>query len=752
MPNTPVTWRSQVTVNTTTAGFQAEPNIIQLDNGNILVSWTSYDDTGAGGAPGTDVIGQLYDPLGNAIGGEFRLNNTFFADDEQDMELAALPGGGFISVFEDNSATGTSIRLNEYDADGDQVSGGNTVVSDASAADPIFRDPAVAVSSATSVLIVYEKLDGFPGIFGKIYDPTTNTYGAEIELILNAAGNDTRGADVAVLSNGNYVIAADRGAADDSIVFRIVDSAGANVLVSSFVSGTQTNTQDDRGATVTALTGGGFVIAWTNTDSADTDIEFRVFNNAGGQTGSGFAGNEGSTDNKNESKVIALADGSFVIAWDNDEAGSTGVDVQHFSAAGAALGSVFTVSAGDAHGISGVGLADGRFAVSWAKVGGEIQMEILDTRDAANDPAVYTPDKWQVGTVNADVFSTSATAEIIHGHDGADVITEVDVGTNVQIFGDAGNDTIVVTSIIGGDLWDGGAGSGDTINWAACNEFGATFDLAAGTVTDVNANVEVMVNFENLIGTANRDIVIGTSGANYLDGGSGGDDLYGGGGIDAMVGGVGSDLMFGGALGDTLLMDDYTNPAATIGNDTGHGDGGDDLLWGYGGNDTLYGGDNADALVGNDYGANVAGNDQLYGGDGTDTLFVGLGGSAFMDGGIGNDTFFGGLLADTLRGGTGKDFLYGDLGGDDFQFFQADFVSGDADIVYFVDAADDLLFSSSLNGDLTLTDTVLQYDSDPAHLVDSVIITVDLGGGLTSQIAVYGATVASLTPQIEYTL
>ena len=35
MPNTPVTWRNQVTVNTTTAGLQADPNIIQLDNGNI---------------------------------------------------------------------------------------------------------------------------------------------------------------------------------------------------------------------------------------------------------------------------------------------------------------------------------------------------------------------------------------------------------------------------------------------------------------------------------------------------------------------------------------------------------------------------------------------------------------------------------------------------------------------------------------------------------------------------------------------
>ena len=65
--------------------------------------------------------------------------------------------------------------------------------------------------------------------------------------------------------------------------------------------------------------------------------------------------------------------------------------------------------------------------------------------------------------------------------------------------------------------------------------------------------------------------------------------------------------MYGGAQGDTLLMDDYTNPAATIGNDTGHGDAGADLLWGYGGNDNpVSAATEADALVGNDYASNVA--------------------------------------------------------------------------------------------------------------------------------------------------
>ena len=48
MPDTPVTWLDDFTANQTTTGAQYQPRITQLTNGNILVAWTSTDDTGAG--------------------------------------------------------------------------------------------------------------------------------------------------------------------------------------------------------------------------------------------------------------------------------------------------------------------------------------------------------------------------------------------------------------------------------------------------------------------------------------------------------------------------------------------------------------------------------------------------------------------------------------------------------------------------------------------------------------------------------
>ena len=240
------------------------------------------------------MIGQLFDPLGNRIGGEFQLNTSFSLDDEQDMAIAALPGGGFIQVYKDTDATATSLRLQERTATGATATASATIVSDASAADPAFRNPKIAVSSDTSALIVYKAVfGGNADIVYKLYDPATNTYSAQFGLF-NELESVTN-ADVTVLSNGNYVVTANVGGADPSIRYTIFSPTQSEILGPTFVAGTNTNTFIDGQATVTALTGGGFVIAWTNTDAGDTDVVGRIYDAAGNETGSFFAGSGSAT-------------------------------------------------------------------------------------------------------------------------------------------------------------------------------------------------------------------------------------------------------------------------------------------------------------------------------------------------------------------------------------------------------------------------------------------------------------------------
>jgi Ca2+-binding RTX toxin-like protein len=706
MPLIPATWLDAIGVNLTTADSQARPRVTQLANGNILVAWDSAADTGAGSDPGRDVIGQLFNPLGERIGGEFRLNSGFLGDDEQAADVAALPGGGFVTVFEDLDGTGgtRSIRLVERDAGGLSPASFNVADDVSSLADPTFFTPRVAAASDTSALVVYreDEVGSDSRIVGRIYNPTANAVGPEISLI-NIAGSNTT-PQVAVLENGTYAIAAAtvEGDGDQVITYRIVDATGGNVLGVTRVAATEDDGQNDRQPAIAALTGGGFVIAWTNTDANDTDIQAQRFNDAGLAQGSPISVTLGGiTDNANEPAVVALQDGGFIVFFDDDANGA--LRGKRYDAAGTVLTGEFALATGGAS-ISQIDAAlldDGRVAVSFTNADGEVGLEIVDVRDTVNAPGVYAPGQWQVGTIGNDVFTADAVSETVAGHDGNDVITEA--GQARTYLMGAGDDRLNVVSSINVDVHDGGAGS-DTIDWTASIEVGATFDLAAGTAGD-GTNTEVMTGFENLTGTAGNDAITGTGGTNRLEGGAGNDTIQGAGNVDTVSGGEGDDLVIirdgdgldeadGGAGIDTLDYSDVTNNSTTVfdmtagtfnfsggpqdglnfeiyldgngnsevtGTATGNrleGNGGRDTLNGGGGNDTLDGGDGDDVLRGG------TGNDTIEGGGGADAISD-SGGGATAYGGDGNDTMTGSAAADVFEGDGDDDLIFGGSGGFD---------------------------------------------------------------------------------------
>ena len=118
MPLSPQTWLDSQTVNTTLTGVLNQSNIAQLANGNLLVTWTSDHVTGDGAPEGTEVFGQLYDPLGAPIGTEFRINQASTVDNEGDSDIVALPDGGFLVIYHDDDLAGgggSNIRLERLD-------------------------------------------------------------------------------------------------------------------------------------------------------------------------------------------------------------------------------------------------------------------------------------------------------------------------------------------------------------------------------------------------------------------------------------------------------------------------------------------------------------------------------------------------------------------------------------------------------------------------------------------------------------
>jgi Ca2+-binding RTX toxin-like protein len=648
MPNIAATWRDEQTVNTTLTGSQYDPKIIQLANGNILVTWTSTDDTGVGSPNGVDIIGRIFNPAGVPVSAEFRINTFGTADNEQQVDLSALPNGGFIAVYHDVDipGPGSNILLQEYDATGTSVAQSFVVSDSGSSAEPNYANPNVVVGSATSTLITYEITSGggtSVTVVGRIYNSVTDTYGAETNLIAFSGTNT--GSEVTALTNGNFVITAiHNNGGDPRVIYRIVDSSGANVLGVTEITGTGTNGRSDFEPSITALTGGGFVITYTSQLAGDTETQIRIYNSAGTQVGSNFAGpTNTAADNRNEAVAVGLADGSFVVAFDDDAANNMQVD--HYSATGSYLGTF--VMAGTTTNIAATALADGRFATVWSNSVGEISLEILDTRDVPNASPVYTFPT-VVGTIGDDLIISPGTINVYAG-DGNDEV-RAGLGSSETFDGGNGTDLIDTTSFNGAYV----------INLATgATNYGDSF-----------------TNFENITTGGGDDDITGTSGANVINTGAGNDTIRGGSGTDTVNAGAGNDTVIiasgdgldntdGGADIDTL---DYTGTSGNIvfnlatgafafggspvtntnyenfnsgdGNDVITGTAGINIINGAGGDDTITSG----------------GNDTISGGEGDDLIYAGFGTPETLDGGNGTDTLdttsFSGTYVVDLAAGT----------------------------------------------------------------------------------------------------
>ncbi|WP_122874929.1 calcium-binding protein [Pseudomonas viridiflava] len=198
--------------------------------------------------------------------------------------------------------------------------------------------------------------------------------------------------------------------------------------------------------------------------------------------------------------------------------------------------------------------------------------------------------------------------------------------TNIEIFqGGNFNDTLsgsrLADTFIGGagaDVIDGRGGQ-DSV-WYITNAAGVSVNLETQANQGGDAEGDVLLNIERVVGSHYNDALVGDTGANYLEGGLGNDVIDGGDGNDFLYGGLVS------SIGPFTQSSPSNGPQA-------------DILYGGGGNDTIL-------TAVNDQGS------QAYGEAGADTITVTYG---MADGGQGNDLLTGIGTGFALSGGQGDD-------------------------------------------------------------------------------------------------
>lgn len=204
------------------------------------------------------------------------------------------------------------------------------------------NSPDIAVLANGNLVIVYQASNGNDAqILGRIFTVSGTALSSEILVNSSSTGIYTNPV-VAALADGGFVVAyEDRNGTDgdgSGIIAQRFDSNGSpfgsHLIVNTTTIGSQ------RAPSITALTGGGFVVTFEATDANGVhggSILARQFDSSGNANGPDFAVNTLTAGNRRDPEVAALSDGGFIIVY-GDETGSDGdgygISARRFDASG----------------------------------------------------------------------------------------------------------------------------------------------------------------------------------------------------------------------------------------------------------------------------------------------------------------------------------------------------------------------------------------------------------------------------------
>ncbi|PTS72428.1 hypothetical protein DBR17_19770 [Sphingomonas sp. HMWF008] len=626
-------------VNTQTTGNQSQPHVAKLADGNVIVTWFDANGDASGGG----IKGQLLDPTGAKIGGEF-LVNTQTAGVQSSANIAALANGTFVVTWQDSSGTPTlsSIKAQLFDASANKI-GGEFLVNAATGFSQ--TNPAVAAMSNGSFVIAWRDAGPSTGtpvqlLRAQVFSADGTPIGTEF-IASDVADRLSMGSPtIADIGNGQFIIAASSSVLNAS---NVQVSQGERAQIFNLLNQV-IGTPDTESLSGTA--GGDFIDGQAGADTIHGFLGSDVI--SGGDGNDTIYGDEGDDfiDSGDDDDTVYGGDGDDTIDGDHGADtifGGNGND---------------TIYAAEGDDIIDGGIGDNQI------YGGE------------GDDVITSP-SGGTGMLDGEggndrITVTNASSMTIYGGDGDDTII-FNGGTGGSIDAGSGADTIFA-SVASGSI---GVRTGDGDNesdYVSIGSGAAYVSLGRNDTVQLNgfnnANISVSFGRQTIIpGTGGGTISIwGYVGAGeagiVLDLSVFGPNPFGPGGPltirNSSATTPGSALITNTVTGLTINLygvdardlssfnlGGVANPLYSPQNQTLDGSFADSpaLAW----TDYLVGADGNDTLRG------FGGNDQLFGGGGNDRLDGGLGADT-MDGGTGNDTFVvndpGDVVIELAGGGT----------------------------------------------------------------------------------------------------
>jgi Ca2+-binding RTX toxin-like protein len=441
--------------NSTTFDDQRRPTVAKLANGNFVVIWDDISRAAGGPDDIESVRGQLFSPAGVPIGGEFLVNTAIYHS-QTASRVAALGNGGFVVTWTDYSYEGgddqsSSVKAQMFDSAGARI-GGETLVN--------TTVPGYQMSSAVSGLpgggyvAVWVDVQGLLSLQGNIRGQRFDSTGAKVggEFTVNSlADNRQTSPTVTTLADGRFVVTWTDGTpgtldgSGHSVRGQMFNSDGSRIGSEFQVN--QSAYANQHSQSVTALAGGGFVAIWVDQqgfpgsdlfEAGGSALEAQIFDSDGNRVGGEFVLNPVRRTTASGATVAAMADGTFVVSWndfgyrDNDEVWNH-IAAQAFDARGNRLGDQFYLETHrSAHDQTALAALDGgRFVAVWHSGAGsafhnnypgDIRAQIFAPARGVLDIALSNsglsetqPNNLQIGTIlpTAEAVNARVTYQIV---------------------------------------------------------------------------------------------------------------------------------------------------------------------------------------------------------------------------------------------------------------------------------------------------------------------------------------------------
>ena len=357
---------SQTTVSTTIGSLGGEGRIVALNDGGWVVIWSGRETSGM-----YDVKLQIYDVDGEAIGSTVTVSSTAAVNQYQ-PEATALSGGGFVVTWNSPWTDGdqSGIFQQAFNADGTRL-GEEMGVNTYTASHQYLQDVVALEDGGWVVTWDSNGQDGSgTGIYQQIFTADAEKIGAETRVNSTTTNYQTT-PDAALLSSGGWVVAWESNGQDGSQkgIFQQVYNAdgstvGSEVMVNTYVTGQQAS------PLVTALADGGWVVTWQSSgqDGSGEGVYQQAYDADGGTRGDETRVNTQTTYDQAYSQTIALTGGGWVVSWLDADDDGYGVYQQAFDASGDPVGGetlVNSEAAGYQNGQQMTALTGGGWVVTW---------------------------------------------------------------------------------------------------------------------------------------------------------------------------------------------------------------------------------------------------------------------------------------------------------------------------------------------------------------------------------------------------